>query len=441
MPKEYYDCVDALMAEGKDKAEAQKTCAIAYYKKHGKTPQEAEKMGDDKTITDLAELRNIEIVKTGDHVAQDGSKVTYLEADLDQMIANAATLKDTVKPPIVVSHADGDASAAINAATVGAQQVGWMAPDNLTKKKNADGSVSLFASFKDIAKGAIDKIGTDLKRVSAEIYKNYKAGEKEFGKVIRRVSFVPIPSIKDMADVTQAHLVFGEAPDQPTTWVTLSEAAPESGTDGDHPATAKREETNMDIDITELSEKVIELSEQVSKMQEADKKKDEEITKLKASNEANATKLSEVEQQKKADDIDRFCADLLRTGRTSPALLKLGLKRFMAGLDDNEVVKFGEGTKTYDLTPLQFMKKFFMSFPKNSIVRFGEVAFGKDSTADLENEGKTAADRLSEATKKIMAEAVAAGAPKTYTIAFGEAQKANPDLAREYLADIGQTGQ
>ena len=36
------------MSEGKSKAEAQKICAIAYYKKHGKTPQEAEKMAEFK---------------------------------------------------------------------------------------------------------------------------------------------------------------------------------------------------------------------------------------------------------------------------------------------------------------------------------------------------------------------------------------------------------
>lgn len=43
MPKEYTDCVKKQMAKGKPKKEAQKICAIAYYKKHGETVQEYDK--------------------------------------------------------------------------------------------------------------------------------------------------------------------------------------------------------------------------------------------------------------------------------------------------------------------------------------------------------------------------------------------------------------
>jgi len=42
MPKEYTDCVEMNIKDGKSKKDAQKTCAIAYYKKHGMTPKEAE---------------------------------------------------------------------------------------------------------------------------------------------------------------------------------------------------------------------------------------------------------------------------------------------------------------------------------------------------------------------------------------------------------------
>lgn len=45
MPKEYLACVDKLISEGKSKKEAQKICAIAYYNRHGITPQEAERRG------------------------------------------------------------------------------------------------------------------------------------------------------------------------------------------------------------------------------------------------------------------------------------------------------------------------------------------------------------------------------------------------------------
>ncbi len=614
MPKEYLDCVAALKAEGKSEDEAQKTCSIAYYKKHGMTPQEAEKLAeftppesgeapegvrsilasvysscraawvkdnpDDKenqgnktscaqqawgavhnagwkkdssgkwhkkettmetkkfaefsfedkrrmvqeaisstksgkvtskmmlesypwirdmfsdrvvvedggklfeypytvaadgavTLGDskpvkiayeaLAELRDIEIIKTGDHVSENGTKVTFTETDLDEFMKNAEELKDTIKPPIVVSHAEGDLGTAINAQTVGAPQVGWMDSKSLTKKKNKDGSVSLLATFKDIAKNAVDKIGTELKRVSSEFYKSYKLGDKTYGKVIRRVSFVPLPSIKDMQDVTQAHLVFGETPDQPTTWVTLSEAAPKKEEDdmtADEAKKMQEEVTRLseqvaalvkenedlkkakpkadiaDMDVSEMAEQLIDLTKAVAKMQEDDKAKDAKITALETERATAVTKLSEVEQGKKRDDISRFCGDLLRTGRVSPALLKLGLEKFMAGLDDNEVVKFGEGPKTYDLTELGFMKKFFMNIPKNTVVRFGEMALAKTDVSS-DDAGKTAADRLSEATKKLME------SDKTlkFTEAFNKAQKANPALAAEYQAELGQAAQ
>lgn len=42
MPAEYLACVASEMKTGKKKAVAQKICAIAYYKKHGVTPQQAE---------------------------------------------------------------------------------------------------------------------------------------------------------------------------------------------------------------------------------------------------------------------------------------------------------------------------------------------------------------------------------------------------------------
>lgn len=56
MPKEYLACVASEMKAGKKQSVAQKICAIAYYKKHGVTPQQAEsrarrkKMDEDKDM-------------------------------------------------------------------------------------------------------------------------------------------------------------------------------------------------------------------------------------------------------------------------------------------------------------------------------------------------------------------------------------------------------
>lgn len=43
MPREYLDCVREKRVDGMSLSESKKTCAIAYYKKYGKTPEEAAK--------------------------------------------------------------------------------------------------------------------------------------------------------------------------------------------------------------------------------------------------------------------------------------------------------------------------------------------------------------------------------------------------------------
>ena len=42
MPKEYKECVKSEIASGKSEKTAQRICAISYYKKHGKRPQDVE---------------------------------------------------------------------------------------------------------------------------------------------------------------------------------------------------------------------------------------------------------------------------------------------------------------------------------------------------------------------------------------------------------------
>lgn len=40
MPKEYLDCKKKLINQGKSEKDAARICAISYYKKHGKRPQD-----------------------------------------------------------------------------------------------------------------------------------------------------------------------------------------------------------------------------------------------------------------------------------------------------------------------------------------------------------------------------------------------------------------
>lgn len=45
MPKEYNSCKESEISKGKSEKDAKRICAISYYKRHGKTPMQAEKEG------------------------------------------------------------------------------------------------------------------------------------------------------------------------------------------------------------------------------------------------------------------------------------------------------------------------------------------------------------------------------------------------------------
>lgn len=51
MPKEYTNCVKSLVNEGKSSKDAKRICAISYYKKHGKRPQDVHSSYEDALFT------------------------------------------------------------------------------------------------------------------------------------------------------------------------------------------------------------------------------------------------------------------------------------------------------------------------------------------------------------------------------------------------------
>jgi hypothetical protein len=63
MPKWYTDCVASMESKGKEHKEAQKMCAILYYKKYGKPiSHEKGEINDVFTENDLKEIEKPEFV-------------------------------------------------------------------------------------------------------------------------------------------------------------------------------------------------------------------------------------------------------------------------------------------------------------------------------------------------------------------------------------------
>ena len=107
-----------------------------------------------------------------------------------------------------------------------------------------------------------------------------------------------------------------------------------------------------------------------------------------------------------------------------PAWEKLGLQEFMLALDGEEAVEFAAETK---VSRLDWFKDFLAELPK--VIDFTEIA-----TRDKDIGSGNAAEKLEKLTRDRMKE----NKDLTYSAAFSEIQKENPDLVTEYQAEMTQ---
>lgn len=334
----------------------------------------------------LAELKDIEIFEAGTYRG-----VTYVDADLDTMVKNFDEFKDQIKPVAVIGH-DEDQDLL---AKSGLPSAGWV-----TSLKKV--GTKLVASFKDVPKVVADLIGKGAyKRISSEIYNDYLGK----GNALRRVAILggDVPEVKSLDDILA--LYSDEAAKGKTTWVTLSEAAPKS---------TGKEHEEMDI------KKFEELQAQVTKLSETVAAQDATIKALTTEKETAVTKLSEIETAKKREDVKRFCDEAVKEGKLSPALRGLGLEKFMETLDDTKVVKFAEGDKAAEVSPLGFVKAFISAIPKNAIVKLGEIG-GTGSEKKEEHDFMEKVAKYAEDHKVSRGKAISAVA------------KSDPELHAAYL--------
>lgn len=124
-------------------------------------------------------------------------------------------------------------------------------------------------------------------------------------------------------------------------------------------------------------------------------------------------------------DIAAFCEDLSKAGKIAPATIKFGLPEILFALaaQDNQI-EFGEaGDKT---TAFERMKALLAS--ATPLVTFGETA---TRTKDIAGAGAAGAQLAAKVREKMDADKAL-----SYGAAFAEAQRENPDLAREYAQEI-----
>lgn len=149
--------------------------------------------------------------------------------------------------------------------------------------------------------------------------------------------------------------------------------------------------------------------------------------------EAAQAKLKEIEDTKRKEDIASFNEALCKEGKLTPALRKI-IEPVMIAVSnptqpplnlrggEEGLIEFAEGVKK---SALDGIKDFLTELPK--VVTFKEV-----TTKEGPGSGGSAGEKLSALTKK----KIEGNKDLSYSVAFAEVQRENPELAKEYLAEI-----
>jgi hypothetical protein len=343
------------------------------------------------------------VFKTGTHTDSAGNEKTWTEADLDHMVASYDPAGH--EAPVVIGHPAANAPA-----------YGWI------EALKRDGKV-LYAKPKDLVPEFVEMVRQGLfKKRSISIYPDGS---------LRHVGFLGAmpPAVKGLPDVAfhdkeARTFEFEDGITSPKEGKSmkfiewLKSLASERGvTLEDLPHSFGED----DLEARLAQARKEERDKVAAEFAESQKAKETDLT-------AREEKLRAREAQARKDGIAVFCEGLLKEGRLTPAMMKhgMGMRQFLEAVSGIETVfDFAEGDKKQ--TPLEFMRTFLSALPKQ--IEFGEVA---TRDKDIPRTG-SAGEKLGQLTEQRMKDRK----DLTYTAAFAEVQKENPELAREYLADLG----
>jgi hypothetical protein len=153
---------------------------------------------------------------------------------------------------------------------------------------------------------------------------------------------------------------------------------------------------------------------------------------------AVSAEFSEKQRELKKTELTAYVDGLIKgdgkKGRALAAAKKAGLVEFMATLGDEETVEFTEGegatAKTVKKAPLAAMKAILETLPQD--ITYSEVA-----TKEKDTTGGNAGDKLSKLAQEKMGKSREAGKEISFRDALDAVQVENPELAQEYLAELG----
>jgi hypothetical protein len=384
----------------------------------------------------------IPVFKTGTHTNSEGKESTWTEADLDLIVSKYDPSYH--EAPAVIGHPENDSPA-----------WGWV------EKLKREGQL-LYAKFKDLVPEFMEMVNKGMyKKRSISLYPDWTLKHVGFlGAALPGVKGLPNVKFKD-GDQKTIEFSFeckqcnhcGRDTEHriPTNgnnfcqkegkrmklweWIMLK-AKGEGVTIDD--AQSFSEPSRGAVPAPSQADIQAQVSAEVAKQVKA--KELEFAEKLNAEKQNLATQKADLDKEKAAlekaksekvkADIQSFCEGLCKEGKLTPAMMKfgMGMQNFMEKIATiQETIEFSEGNEKKTQTPFEYMKGFLGSFKK-------QIEFGEFAPNEKDVKTGNAAEKLHALTKKKMEDNKKLG----YSQAFSEVQSENPDLAREYAAEIGK---
>jgi hypothetical protein len=351
---------------------------------------------DDKDKKPTCHEFETEVFKVG---TWNGDK--YTTADLDDMVTNFSTLKEIVKPPIKLGHTD----------KAGQPALGWV------KGLKRAGNI-LIATLSQVPEIVYKVItGGRYKRVSSEIYWDYKHDGKTFKRVFGALALLgaELPAVNTLRDL-DAYLT------QTMPSASFERVAIYAFDADDSGVKIKPEDSQMDKDETKIyTEKIAELEKIIATLKpEAD-----EAKKYKA--DLAALKKIQADERKATQqaELKTFCEQAVKDGKLPPAC-----RDMLCAFD-----KHAYSEETGYALPVASVIDMLKTYTK-VILKLGEVATAPVGDKKTEGGEKHVFSLVEEKAKKIMAERKLPTLTDAYKAVFAE----DPELAAQYLKETNVRG-
>ncbi len=246
----------------------------------------------------------------------------YSETDLDDMVKNFDSLKEKIKPPVKLGHNDKQTQD-------GQPSLGWVTG----LKRIGSKLIATLTSVPDIVHKALQS--GRYKRVSSEVYWNYKSGNETFKRVLAGVALLgaDIPEVNNLEDLTA---FLSQSTGKPGSFDEIKAYSFDVNDDGD---IKNKEDNNVD--------------EKLKAENEALKKK---IEALQGQLDAMKGKEKEAGQKGEEDKLKAFCEERVKDGKMTPAgrdIILNGGKHSYA--EDNKIILNIEDVQKYMETSWETM--------------------------------------------------------------------------------------